>query len=161
MPSWTLIGRSSERNTNTRERERKFRNKTVLKCAVSLFGCFLVKFFSDCLIGKKSAHLGVGRESESRPSWLLCKRILPAESGQEYLLWSSREKVKVRFNVENLNWVFNSKWKITQLAVVQTHSAETAESGLESLLWSGGEKVKVKFSVNPSFEVVVKKWKWN
>ena len=91
IEAW-LEGRLKETPTG----EGKNQNQTYPS---SLFWCFLIKFFGDCLIGKKSSHLGVGRESESRPSWPLCKRILPAESGLESLLWSAGEKVKVKIKL--------------------------------------------------------------
>ena len=103
IEAW-LEGRLKETPTG----EGKNKNQTYPS---SLFWCFLIKFFGDCLIGKKSSHLGVGRESESRPSWPLCKRILPAESGLESLLWSDGEKVKVKIKLATKLWY----WQIQTL----------------------------------------------
>ena len=103
IEAW-LEGRLKETPTG----EGKNQNQTYPS---SLFWCFLIKFFGDCLIGKKSSHLGVGRESESRPSWPLCKRILPAESGLESLLWSAGEKVKVKIKLATKLWY----WQIQTL----------------------------------------------
>ena len=97
MQNSRFVRRSSERNTDMRERKFKS-SKLCLKCAVFVL-MFPRQIVCDGIFGKKLSHLdGAGRESESRPSWPLCKRILPSLNLSFEVV--PCEKMKVEFNVE-------------------------------------------------------------